>query len=94
MVRCGVVRCGAVRCGAVSCGVVQDTKSQRPSTMRVYLLDGSAQTICTCCHTEVEVADQIFHLAQSQYADTGPTSPITDPATREAWQGSHCSAIF
>ena len=29
----------------------------------------------TCCHTVVEVADQTFYLTQSQYADTGPTSP-------------------
>ena len=33
----------------------------------------------TCCHTEIEVADQTFHLTQSQYTDTGPTSPSTDP---------------
>ena len=37
----------------------------------------------TCCHTEIEVADQTFHLTQSQYTDTGPT-----------WQGSHWSANF
>ena len=36
---------------------------------------------CTCCHTEIEVADQTFHLTQSQYTDTGPTSPIADPIT-------------
>ena len=30
-----------------------------------------------CCHTEIEVAGQIFHLTQSQYTDTGPTSPST-----------------
>ena len=35
----------------------------------------------TCCHTEIEVADQTFHLTQSQYTDTGPTSPSTDPIT-------------
>ena len=45
----------------------------------------------TCCHTETEVADQTFHLTQSQYTDTGPTSPSTDPG---AWQGSHWSANF
>ena len=33
----------------------------------------------TCCHTEIEVADQTFRLIQSQYTDTGPTSPSTDP---------------
>ena len=49
---------------------------------------------CTCCHTEIEVADQIFHLTQSQYTDTGPASPSTDPLTTGAWQGSHWSANF
>ena len=46
----------------------------------------------TCCHTEIEVADQTFHLTQSQYTDTGPTSPSTDLITPGAWQGSHWSA--
>ena len=35
----------------------------------------------TCCHTEIEVADQTFYLTQSQYADTSPTSPSADPIT-------------
>ena len=48
----------------------------------------------TCCHTEIEVADQTFHLTQSQYTDTGPTSPSTDPITPGAWQGIHWSANF
>ena len=43
----------------------------------------------TCCHTETEVADHTFHFTQSQYTDTGPTSPSTDPKTPGAWQGSH-----
>ena len=47
-----------------------------------------------CCHTEIEVADQTFHLTQSQYTDTGPTSPSADPNTPGAWQGSHWSANF
>ena len=46
----------------------------------------------TCCHTEIEVADQTFHLTQSQYTDTGPTSPSADPITPGAWQGSHWNA--
>ena len=50
--------------------------------------------IFTCCHTEIEVADQTFHLTQWQYTDTGPTSPNTDPITPGAWQGSHWSANF
>ena len=56
--------------------------------MQVYLRDGSAQT---CCHTEIGVADQTF---QSQYTDTGPTSPSADPITPGAWQGSLWSANF
>ena len=48
----------------------------------------------TCCHTEIQVADQTFHLTQSQYTDTGPTSPSADPTTPDAWQGSHRSANF
>ena len=48
----------------------------------------------TCCHTEIEAADQTFHLTQSQYTDTGPTSSSTDPITPGAWQGSQWSANF
>ena len=47
----------------------------------MHLRDGSAQTIFTCCHTEIEVEDQTFYLTQSQYTDTGPTSPSADPIT-------------
>ena len=36
---------------------------------------------CMYCNTEKEVADQTFYLTQSQYTDTGPTSPSTDPIT-------------
>ena len=46
----------------------------------------------TCCHTEIEAVDPTFHLTQSQYTDTGPTSPSADPITPGAWQGSHWSA--
>ena len=49
---------------------------------------------CTCCHTEIEAAHQTFHLTQSQYTDTGPTSPSADPITPGAKQGSHWSANF
>ena len=48
----------------------------------------------TCCHTEIEVADPTFYLTQSQYTDTGPTSPSADPIKTGAWQGSHWSANF
>ena len=48
----------------------------------------------TCRHTEIEVADQTFYLTQSQYTDTGPTSPSADPMTPGAWQGSRWNANF
>ena len=48
----------------------------------------------TCCHTEIEVADQTFDLTQSQYTDTEPTSPSADPASPGTWQGSHWNANF
>ena len=48
----------------------------------------------TCGHTEIQVAHQTFYLIQSQYADTGPTSPSADPMTTGAWQGSHWSVNF
>ena len=48
----------------------------------------------TCCHTEIEGADPTFYLTQSQYTDTGPTSPSADPKTPGAWQGSHWSVNF
>ena len=48
----------------------------------------------TCCHTEIEVADQTFYLTQSQYTDTRLTSPSADPIMPSAWQGSHWSANF
>ena len=48
----------------------------------------------TCCHTEIEVADQTIYLTQSQYTDTGPTSPSADPITPGTRQGSHWSAYF
>ena len=78
------------------------------SSIRVCLLVGcctsqqhasvSQGRICsdnfTCCHTQIEVADQTFHLTRSQYTDTGPPSPSADPIMRGAWQGSHWSANF
>ena len=62
--------------------------------MLVYLRDGSAQTIFTCYHTEIEVADQTVYLSQSQYTETGPFSLSADPIMSGAWQGSHWSANF
>ena len=46
------------------------------------------------CHTEIEVADQTFHLTLLQYTDTGQTGPSIDIITPGAWQGSHWSPII
>ena len=66
----------------------------RPSDM----LSVSQGRVCaenfTCCHTEVEVADPTCYLNRSQYTDTWPTSPSTDPITPGAWQGNHRSVNF
>ena len=48
----------------------------------------------TCCHAEIELADQAVYLTQSQYTDTQPTSPSADRITPGAWQGSDRSANF
>ena len=61
----------------------------RPSNVLGYLKDGSAY--CTYCHTKVELAGQTYYFIQSQYIDTGPTSPSSDPVTPGAWQGSQRS---
>ena len=70
--------------------VVCLTSQQQASVSQGRICSGSF----TCCHTKIEVADQTSYLTQSQYTDTGPTSPSADPITPGAWQGSHWSAIF
>ena len=81
----------AKQCRYVVCWLVGCLTSQQQASV-------SQGRICsdsfTCCHTEIEVADQTFYLTQSQYTDTGPTSPSVDPITPGAWQGSHWSANF
>ena len=46
--------------------------------------------ICSdnCCKTETVAADQTCCLTQSQYADTGPTSPSADSVSPSTWQAS------
>ena len=36
---------------------------------------------CMCSHTEIEIADQTFHLTQSQYTDTRSACPSSDLST-------------
>ena len=95
-----------VRDARLQCMLLKAVKNQKKNLVwELLLLVGcltsqqhasvSQGRICsdnfTCCHTEIEVA---FHLTQSQYTDTGPTSPNADPITPGAWQGSHWSANF
>ena len=61
------------------------TSQQQPSVSQGRICSDNF----TCCHTETEVADPTFYLTQSQYTDTGPTSPSTDPISPGAWQSSH-----
>ena len=58
----------------------------------VYFRDGSAQTILRAATLRQKLQIKAFHLTQSQYTDTGPTSPRADPITPSAWQGSHWNA--
>ena len=88
--------------------VVPDSKHSGVTLQRLLLFVGclasqqhasvSQGRICsdnfTCCHTEIEVADQTVYLTQSQHTDTGLASPSTDPLMPGAWQGSHWSANF
>ena len=61
--------------------------------MLVYLSDGSAQTFYVLPHWD-KVTDPTFYLTQSQYTDSGPTSPSADTIMPGDWQGSHWSANF
>ena len=58
----------------------------------VYFRDGSAQTILRAATLRQKLQIKAFHLTQSQYTDTGPTSPRADPITPGVWQGSHWNA--
>ena len=51
--------------------------------MPVYLRDRSAQTIVRSAtqRHNLQITGQAFHLTQSQYIDTGPTSPSPDLTT-------------
>ena len=55
--------------------------------MLVYLRDGSATL-------RFLLQIKLSNLTQSQYTDTGPTSPGAHPMSPGVWQGSHWSANF
>ena len=57
------------------------TSQQQASVSRGWICSDSF----TCCHTEIEAADPTYYLTQSQYTDTGSTSPSADPIMPGAW---------
>ena len=59
--------------------------------------DGGRVVVCWLLNVQASVSrgricSSTFYPTQSQYTDTGPTSPNADPETPGAWQGSHWSA--
>ena len=90
--RCSVrLQCGRYGvCLLVACLLACFTSQQHASVSQ----ERTCSDKFTCSHTEIEVADQTLYPTQSQYTDTGPTSPSADPRTPGAWQGSHWSANF
>ena len=44
---------------------------------------------CTCCLSEIQVADQTCYPIQSQHTDVKPTSPSIDTVMPGTPQGSH-----
>ena len=48
--------------------------------------------ICTCCRTEIEIADQTISPSHSML--TRPTSPSAYPVSQGIWHGSNWSSIF
>ena len=88
---CSPLRLGHLSLRAGACLLVGCLTSQQQASVSQGRI---CSDNCTCCHTEIEIADQTFYLTQSQYTDTGPTSPSADPITPGAWQGSQWSANF
>ena len=65
------------------------------SQQQASVSQGRIRTVnFTCCHTEIEVADQTFCLTQSLYTDNGPTSHSADSIMPGAWPGSQWSGNF
>ena len=63
--------------GFVGCLLACLTSQQHASVSQGRICSDN----CTCCHTGIQVVDPTFHLTQSQYTDTGSTSPSIDPLT-------------
>ena len=66
------------------------TSQQHANVSQGWIWIGS----CMCCHTKIEVSGQTCCFTQSQYIDTGPTSPSTGPVMPGIWQDGHWSTRF
>ena len=55
----------------------------------VYFMDLSDGKKCTCCHTEIEIADETCYLTLSHHNDTWPDSPSIDTVKAGSQQISH-----
>ena len=71
----GGVRCGGDMEVGASFGLLNVH-----ATCRVYEGRLSGDN-CTCCHSEIEVADQTCYLTQQQHIDPVSISPGTDLIT-------------
>ena len=78
-----IIRHRYLVCLLVACLLACLTSQQHASVSQGRICTDKS----TCCHTEIEVANQTF-------SDTRPTSLSTDPIMPSAWQGSHWSANF
>ena len=73
---------GWIVCWLVGCWVLQ----QHASISQGWICSHSS-----CCHTEMEVADQTCYLTQSQHTDTRPTSFNAHLISPSTWHGSPLS---
>ena len=61
---------------------------------RRSLRDRSAQTVAHAADLTTEAVYQPRYLTQSQWTDSRPTSPSTDPIAPGAWHGRHHNTDF
>ena len=59
------------------------------ATCWVWLRDRSAQSIAHAATLRQNMQIKPCYLTQSQYTDTGPTSPSNDPEMPGTWQDCH-----
>ena len=73
----------------VPCRTVRRLAAYRPSNSLVHPRDGSSQTTARAATLRQKLQHQTCCLTQSQYTDTGPTSPRAGLITPDALQEGH-----